>query len=66
MNNTDKLQNEIVNIIIKLDTFSIYELKEKIRLLDGEPKLKNNIMEHILLTHPNIQNHYGIFTWEKK
>lgn len=66
MNDIDKLQNEIINIIIELKSFSINELKEKIKSLDGECKLKNNIAEHILLTHPYIKNHYGIFTWTKK
>ena len=59
----DDIRDNIIMIIAKLEVFKIEELIQQLILLDGCDSLYYEVAEHLLLTHPNISNSFGIFYW---
>ena len=64
MSKNDILIKEIVETIKKNDFLTIEQLKNKL-LLNNPNLYSEDVIEYVLLHHPNIKNSYGNFYWTK-
>ena len=58
MKNIENSTERIIKIIKQLNIFTIDELKQEI-ILNEKTFYSDELIEHILLYHPNIKNSYG-------
>ena len=65
MKNIENSTERIIKIIKQLNIFTIDELKQEI-ILNEKTFYSDELIEHILLYHPNIKNSYGFFYWDNK
>ena len=64
MSKNEKLIKEIVEIIKMNDFLTIEQLKHKL-LVSNSSLYSEEVIEYVLLHHPNIKNSYGNFYWTK-
>lgn len=65
MSENEILIKEIIEIIKKKDFLTTEQLKNQI-LCNNPGLYSEELIEYVLLHHPNIKNSYGKFYWAKK